>query len=132
MPGTIGLGTTLFVDDGGGNSFVAIPDVVSIDPPAEEIQIAESKRLDLTNNGLIGKVVATRDGGTWSFTYEYTNTLYARIEALKGLSKNFRITPNGGTQRSTPGIVTQNKQNEIAADGIMTCTATVTVNGPTT
>lgn len=131
MPGAIGLGTTLQIDDGAANAFQAVPDLLTIDPPAEEYGVAESKRLDLSG-ALMGKVATIKDGGTWSFTYEFTQTTYARIELLKGVSKNFRITPNGATVRSIPGFVTQNKQDAIEADGIMTATATVCVNGPTT
>lgn len=130
MPGAIGLGTTLHVDDGAANAFQVVPDLLSIDPPADEVGMVESKRLDISG-GLMGKVVGIKDGGTFSFTYEFTQAAYARMEALKGASKNFKITPNGGTARTTPGFVTQNKQDAIEADGIMSATVTVCVNGPT-
>lgn len=126
-----GLGTTIEINDGSANAFVAVADVVSITPPGDELQSAVSKRLNLTD-GLLGKVPTTTDGGEFSFTYEYDADEFDRINALKGESKSFKITPNGGTAYTIPGYVTKNMQNEIIADEIQTCTANVMVNGPIT
>lgn len=128
MASTIGLGTTLEINDGVANAFQAVAGVVSIDPPDAEVQVAESKRLDLSN-GLLGKVAATSDPGQFTFQYEYDSTLYSRLDGLKGVSKSFKITPNGGSARTVPGFIVQNKQDPIEPDTIMTATCTVQVNG---
>lgn len=125
---TIGLGTTLEINDGSASAFVDVANLITVDPPDAEIQVAESKRLDLSG-GLLGKVAATKDPGQFTYQYEYDSTEYSRHDGLKGTSKSFKITPNGGTARTIPGFIVSNKQDAVEADGIMTVTVTVQVNG---
>lgn len=127
---TIGLGSTLEINDGAASAFVDVTNLVDIDPPDDVMGAAESKRLDLASD-TITAVPTVKNPGEFSFTYEYDDgTEFDRIDALKGVAKSFKFTPNGGTAKTVPGFVTSNKMNQVVADQIMTATTTVRVTGP--
>jgi hypothetical protein len=125
----IGYGSTLQINDGASSAFEDVDNLVDIDPPDEMWGDTQSKRLDLASQQLT-YVKTLKDGGEFSFTYEFDSTAFARMEALKGADKSYKITPTGGSARTVPGFLTKNKMNQIQADGIITVTATVRVTGP--
>lgn len=126
----IGWDGTLSVNDGVAAAQVAIPDVVTIDPPAMETQIVESKRLDLTDR-VIEKVKSLRDPGTWSFQVEHEPDLYDRLLDLVDNTNTYIITTSDGTIITTSSIMTKAKVDPITADGIMMVTCDLTAHSIT-
>lgn len=128
----IGLGATIGVNDASGaGSNCIILDVISMTVPDSEINVVESKRLNLTNR-LIGKLQSLTDGGTFTFTYEYSEGKKARLDALMGSNQVWNVTMTDAWSRYCPGFLKSNKFDSIKADEIITCTAEVQTNGATT
>ena len=132
---TIGLGFTLAVNDGSGSTGSAsalILDIIDIDPPDVTVGTVESKRLNLSARTL-KKLAGLKDPGEFTFTYEFSSGKKARLDALVGSDRQFVFTApdagDGAFTKTVPGFISRNKKNQVTADGLMTCTATVVVTG---
>jgi hypothetical protein len=127
----IGYGAAVAINDGAGNAFQDVPDLTSIDPPADEVGSAESKRLNLPG-GVITSVSTLINPGEFSFTMEFDTPLMTRLESLKKVPKNFRITIPGTTSfvKTVPGFITKNETDSVEADKITSITTTVKITGP--
>lgn len=134
MP-VIGLGDKIQVDDGAASAFVDIDDVVNLNVPDDEFGVVESKRLNQDTDKLIGKVLTMKDAGEFTFQYEFSAVKKARLDALRGTTKNFKIIliSDGATTTWTatfPGAIRANKNEQVAPDEIKLATCTVVVMGP--
>lgn len=123
----IGEGTTLEIGDGSESAYVAVSNLIEITPPAEETEMVESKRLDLTSRRK-KYIAALTEQGTWSFQAEKTSSNVARFKALRGANKNFKITV-GGTARVVPSVVTKVMEDAITAPEIQTVTVELRMDG---
>lgn len=132
MP-VIGRGATLEVDDGASNAFVEIADIVNLTVPDVEVGVVESKRLNLASATVV-KLPALRNGGQFTFQYEFSQIKKTRLDALLGVQKNWKVTlpSDDGTPwvRTAPGILTSNKSGQVDPDQIQMVTGTVEVSGP--
>lgn len=128
MP-TIGLGATVAIDDGASSAYQVIPDVMHMTVPDPECGVAESKRLNLSGYTM-GKVATLLDPGQFTVTYEFSNTTKTRLDALVRVQHNFKvILPDSAWTRIAPGFIVSNKMDQVEADGIMTATVVIQVNG---
>lgn len=129
---SVGYGATLELDDGASSAYVAIADLVDIDPPEETATVVSSKRLSLTGGVLTKTATGIRDPGTFTFTYELSAANKARLDLVKGVQKNWKFTlpsVGGNYVKVVPGILTSNKIKAVTAEEIETATATVEVSG---
>lgn len=133
----IGLGAVIQVNDGAASAYVAIDDLVNLNVPDDEFGVVESKRLNQSSDKLIRKVVTMKDAGEFSFQYEFSAVKKARLDALKGTEKGFKIIlqSDGATATWTAsfnGIIRSNKIDQVEPDQIQMTTCTVVVTGPIT
>ena len=131
----IGLGCKVEINDGVADAYAEITAVTSLGTPDVTLNTTESKRLDITNR-TIRKVATMFDRGEVQITYEFSATEKDRLDGLRDAvtEKSFRFTvevPGGTDWVSDPlkGYVTKNVINDVVADEIVTCTATVTFSG---
>lgn len=131
----IGLGATLAVNDGSGGAGSAsaiIVDIMNLTVPDREVQIIDSKRLNMSDR-LIGKVAGMDEPGTFQFQYEFSTGKKTRLDALIGSDRVFVVTLPTDTgsawTRTVPGIITSNKNDQVEPDQIQTVTCTVQVTG---
>jgi hypothetical protein len=134
----LGLGATLAVNDGSGSSGSAsaiIVDIVNLTVPDREVQIVDSKRLNMADR-LIGKLAGMDEPGTFQFQYEFSTGKKTRLDTLIGSDRVFVVTLPTDTgsawTRTVPGIITSNKSDQVEPDGIQMCTCTVQVTGAAT
>jgi hypothetical protein len=132
MPGTIGVGAQVEINDGASNAFAVWNDVLDIEPNDDAFNVQESKRLNITSRR-VTKVLGVQTPGQLVVTYEFTKTEYTRIEALKTamVAKSFKITLPEGSPSWTAtftGFITSNKIQQVSADGIMTVQATIEIS----
>lgn len=134
----IGLGATVEINDGSGgagSAFGEVVDVVDMDVPDVEVGMVERKTLNLSDRTL-RKKAALKDPGEFSFVYEYSMGKKARLDALIGTDKSFKVTlpdaGDGAYTKTWPGFIKSNKLNRVSPDGLMTATCVVTVTGPAT
>ena len=130
-----GDGTTLEVNDGAAAAFVPILECESITPPASEVAIIPRKRL--SNVAYKEKLPSlTKDLGNLAFSYEVTDVLQVRLEALVGLvntpavttlTKTWRVTLPDGLRFSFTGFLQSAKPGAAVGDGIVMGTGTVVV-----
>lgn len=120
-----GEGSSLEVNDGSASAYVAIDDVLTIDPPDNTVIEIERNRLSVTT--MTEKAFSGRlELGTLSFTYEIDATSYSRIELLKKVSKGWKFKNSGTNQTMAfTGVLTANKKNGVAGQTIDSATATV-------
>jgi hypothetical protein len=131
----IGLGAKIQVDDGAASAYVDIDDCVNLNVPDDEFGVVESKRLNLSSDKLIRKIVTMKDAGEFTFQYEFSAVKKIRLDALKGIEHNFKIIllSDGSTATWTatfPGIIRGNKIDQVEPDAIQMVTCTVVVSGP--
>jgi hypothetical protein len=129
----IGLSSKVEIDDGASSAFVEITNVTSLGCPDITLGMVESKRLNITNR-TIRKVPAMFDRGEITITYEFSDTEKDRLDGLRDAvtEKSFKFTIEYGVTDWTEtikGYVTKNVINEVVADEIVTCTATITFSG---
>lgn len=134
---TIGLGTTLEVNDGVADAFAFVDNLVNIGVPDPETGVIERKLLGLTQR-TIRKKAALKDPGEFAFQYEYTPARKERFDALQDGEEyhwRFNVPPTDDAPsthfiRVVPGFVKSNKLDQIVPDQIVTATCVVTVSGP--
>lgn len=131
MPGTIGVGAQVQINDGASNAFQVWNDVLDIDVNDDTYNMQESKRLNITGRR-VTKVLGVCTPGQLQVTYEFTKTEYTRIQGLMDAqaAKQFQITlPDGSPNwtKTVTGYITSNKIQPVTADGIMTVQATIEV-----
>lgn len=127
----IGLGWKLQVNDGVAGAYADISYIVDLDPPDDgAFGMREKKTLDLSNS-TVTREKTVKTPGDWTFTYEWDKTQYARLELLDGTSQNWKVLSTDGTPfaRIVPGVLLQQKINQVTADGGVTVTATVGASG---
>jgi len=132
---TIGDGSTIEVNDGGGDAFVEIDQVIDFDVPSEQVGTVESKRLNLPGQ-VIKKLATLKKPGGFTIRQNFTHAGYARMEAIRATSQTtpkqwkFTITDDDGdTEITVPGILTENKVTKIEADKITEFETMVEVSG---
>lgn len=132
---SIGDGSTVEVNDGGGDAFVEIDMVIDFDVPSEQVGTVESKRLNLPGQ-VIKKLATLKKPGSFTIRQNFTNAGYARMEAIRATSQTtpkewkFTITDDDGdTEITVPGIITENKVTKIEADKITEFETMVEVSG---
>jgi hypothetical protein len=132
---TIGDGSIVEVNDGGGDAFVEVDLVISIGVPSEVVGTVDSKRLNLTGR-VIKKLATLKQPGTISIKQQFTKAGYARMEAIRATDqttpKQWKITiedDDGGTEITVPGIITENKVDSVEADKITEFETMVQVSG---
>lgn len=130
---TIGFGGVAEVNDGAADAFQVIPKVVSLGFPSEVVGTVESKRLDLTD-AVIVKLATLKNGDSFSIKIQHTKATYARMETIRKarVAKQWRITipdDDGGTEKTVPGILTQNKFDPMEAEKINEFEAIIEVSG---
>lgn len=131
----IGLGATLAVNDGSGGAGSAsaiILDICNLTVPDREVQIVDSKRLNMSDR-LIGKVAGMDEPGQFQFQYEFSTGKKTRLDALIGSDRVFVVTLPTDTgsawARTVPGIIVSNKSEQVEPDQIQMCTCVVQVTG---
>ena len=130
----IGYGSKVEINDGVASAFVEVSNLVSIKPPAEKVTVVPSKKLNGTSRTNTS-VPGMNEPGEFQFTYEYTDTEFDRIEALrrdatthKPLNKSFKITiedETADTVKTISGFVTSNEMDNVEAESITMVTVTV-------
>lgn len=133
---SVGFGGVLEMQDGAGDTYVAVPKIEVLGVPNPVTGIVESKTLDLPE-ATIRKLGTLVNGGTFTFKYHMIAATHARVEAIRvtRLPKNFRVkvpvdTGVGGFLVVTvPGIVTQNQIEDLEAEKITVGNVTVEVSG---
>lgn len=130
---TIGYGSTLEINDGSGGAFVAVPKIVTLGVPSYVVGTVESKRLDLTNRVIV-KLATLVNGGSFQFSVQHTNAMLTRLEAIRTalVPKQFRVTiidDDGNYSKTVPGILTENKVQDLDAEKITVIDVTVEVSG---
>lgn len=130
---SIGFGGTLEINDGAGDTFVAVDMIVTLGIPNYTVGTVESKRLDLPG-GVIKKLATLKNGGSLTVKQQFTNAGYARMNALRDAKaeKQFRFTipdDDGDTQVTVPGLVTANKVSDLDAEKITEFDTTIEVSG---
>jgi hypothetical protein len=133
---TIGYGSTLEVEDGPGPTFVVIPKIQTLGVPSYVTGVVESKRLDLTNRVIV-KIPTLVNGGSWTFTVQFTNETHARLVAIRDalVEINWRVTisdDDTDTTVTAPGILTECKVEDLDAEKITVINCTVEVSGDDT
>ncbi len=131
----IGLGATLAVNDGSGGAGSAsaiIVDIMNLTVPDAEVNVVESKRLNLSDTYLV-KLAALKEPGQFSFQYEFSTGKKTRLDALLGSDRVFIVTLPTDTgsawTRTTSGFIVSNKSDQVEADAIQTVTCTVQCTG---
>jgi hypothetical protein len=123
----IGLGDKVEIDDGAAGAYQLVPNLVSIDAPDAMLGAAVSKRLN--SGGVLTKVATVKDPGELKFTWEYDQATMTRLNNLKGVAHNFKVTikdpANADFVRICPGFIQQNKPTKIVADEIKEIETTV-------
>lgn len=130
----IGKGWKLAVDDAAGPAYDDIDGISDLSGPDDgPYGMAESKRLDITND-TVTRVPTVKTPGAFAFTYDFDKTQYARLDAIKGGVKNWRISSTDGTPwtRIVPGVLTEQRIEGVVADGIVSVACTVEVTGAAT
>ena len=133
---TIGYGSTLEVNDGPAAAFVVIPKIVTLGVPSYVTGVVESKRLDLTNKVIV-KLPTLVNGGSWSFTAQFTHATHARLIAIRDalVAYQWRVTildDDTDTTVTAPGILTECKVEDLDAEKITVINCTVEVSGDDT
>lgn len=130
----IGLGWKIQVDDGAANAFVDITAVTNLNVPSDgPFGTVESKRLDITNK-TVTRVPTVKTPGSFSFTYEFDKTQFARLELIRGIEKNWKVSSTDAVAwtRTAPGVLVEQKIEGVSADGIVQVACTVEVTGAAT
>lgn len=127
----IGSGWALAVNDGVASAFADIAAITEVQPPEDGVVgMAESKRLD--GGGVVSRVPTVKTPVDFTFTYEHSKTGFDRLDAHKGVSKNWKITditPTTPWTKTFPGVLTSHVQQPVNADGIVLVVGTVAVTG---
>jgi hypothetical protein len=120
-------GVLIEVNDGAANAFAAITVTRSITPPMTDTKPVERRRL--VNPGYVENIPARRVILTdCTFEYEITDALQVRLEALRAVTKNYRVTWPDGLRVAFSGWLKNAGANAMAdPDEIATGTATVVV-----
>lgn len=120
-------GVLIEVNDGVASAFVAITITRSITPPSTDTKPVERRRL--VNPGYVENLPAKRLILTdCSFEYEITDVLQVRLEGLRGVTKNYRITWPDGLRVAFSGWLKNAAANAMSdPDEIATGTATVVI-----
>jgi hypothetical protein len=120
-------GVTLEVNDGAASAYVGITDLETLDAPGATVKMVERKRL--ANTGLVEKVPSPRkDPGECAFTYELTDVLHVRMDALLGVTgKGWRVTYPDGLRLAFTGTLSENKPQQSKGEEIQLASAKVTV-----
>lgn len=133
MP-VIGLGAKLEVNDGVGDAFAEVADIVNLTVPDKEFGVVESKRLNQSADKTIRKIPTMANPGQFTFQYEFNTTKKSRLDLLLGIEKQWKVTlksdAGGDWTRTVPGILTANKSDTVEPDAIQMVTCTVEVSGP--
>ena len=130
MATTVGYGSKLSVGDGVSLALVEIPYMVSITVPDAEAEVVESTHLASANRTreYIAGLVSP---GNFGWLCRFDKTSYARILALKGLAKAFKIEWPDTSSATFSAIVTK-AECEIGLDSVVDVKADARVSGPVT
>lgn len=120
-----GDGIMLEVNDGAASAFVALTEIESITPPGTSRKMVQRNRLSVTN--LVERVASPRrDPGDITVTFELTDVLAARLEALDGVSKSYRITYlTDGLRLAVTGTLYQTKPGQVQAEQFVMAAVTI-------
>lgn len=131
---TLGWGGTIEINDGASNTFVAVPDVITIDPPAEVTGVVERRLLGLANRVITAKP-GMKNPGEFTYSFEQTTEERNRHDTLRAdqTIKNFKITvqDDDGSDlvKTYPGFITTVKTEALEDEKITVCAVTVRVTG---
>ena len=111
-----GDGMLLEVNDGVAGTFVAVTEIEQITPPGHSRRMVERRRLSVNN--LVERVASPRrDPGDLQFTFEMTDVLQARLDALDGVSRSYRVTYPDGLRLAFTGTLYSLKPQAAQAEG---------------
>jgi hypothetical protein len=112
---SLGDTTTLAVNDGASNAFVAVTGIIDFDPPGDSKQLIDVTALDSTAGTRV-KMLGTRaDPGQWSFRVFQSTTERTRFDGLysNGTSKSYKITYPDATIDTVTCVVLECKTSKI-------------------
>lgn len=136
---SIGYGATLEIDDGGtgaasdGTSFEELPKITNLGVPSRKTNIVESKTLD-SPAMVIRKIAAMKDGGEFTIKWQFVHAQWLRMEVIREARQTniYRVTiqdDDGDTEIEVPGILTENKVDNLEPEKITEVESMVTVAG---
>jgi len=134
MPGNIGLGAKISVDDGTGTppaNVVDFTDVTQITVPTSDINVVENSHLGVLNRTRT-YVAGLIDPGMMDFTQRYTDDAYDRALKLRGNAHNWTITFPDTSKAAFAGFVTKVECDIAALDQIVDMKLSVKVTGAVT
>lgn len=132
---SIGKGSTVHINDGGSNAYVAVDNLVDFEPPDPVLQTVESKRLTLPGDTLV-EVPTIFKAGQAKLRWQMGHDNWTRFDGLRAnkTKKNFKFTTNDDTSTTVvicAGMVTSNKRAKVEIDKIQEVDSTITLTGPT-
>lgn len=132
----LGYGATLEINDGGGGSFVAVPNITAMNVPSVMRNVIESRRLDLPENFVV-KLKGLKNRDSIVVTSQLTNAEHARLKALAEgeTDYQFRFTvPDDtgltGTQVTVNGFIRNHTITSVETEKINEMETTIEVYGP--
>lgn len=120
-------GTKLETNDGVAAAYADVTDLETLTAPKSTYKMVERKRLSAT--GLVEKVPSPRvDPGECAFTFELTDVLFARLDALKGANgKGWRVTFPDGLRLAFTGCLNELGPGQSQGEGIQMGEGKITV-----
>lgn len=127
---TIGYGSKLSLGDGVSAALVEIPYLSSISVPDAEAQIVEATHLG-SSGRLREYIPGLIEPGNFGFTGRFDKATYARLLAVKGASKAWKIEwPD--TSNATFNAILTKTDCEMVADGVVDVKSEAKVAGAVT
>jgi hypothetical protein len=105
-------GTTVTFNDGAASAYVAVPDIISFNPPEGEIGEYDGTALTSTAGIMIKKPKSRMEPGTWDYTAFYSDAEYLRVVAARGVEKSHKITYPDTKIDTIPGFIKSVKRLE--------------------
>lgn len=112
---SLGDTTTITVNDGASNAYVAVTGVIDFDPPSDAKKLIDVTALDSTAGTMV-KMAGTRaEPGQWSFRVFQSTTERTRFGGLyaNGTSKTYKVTYPDATIDSVDCYVLEVKTSKI-------------------
>jgi hypothetical protein len=122
-------GCVFSVNDGTAGAHAAITGVITITPPASETGEWDATALDSTAGTMIKKPKSRAEPGTMSWTMFNDGTEYARLKALQGTEKEFKLTYPNSKIDTWDGFIRKVEQTELQNQEPAKITVTVQVKG---
>lgn len=85
----IGIGATLELGDGTDDALVVVSPLLELTPPADEVNTWEYVEVD--GDRVQKSIASITNPGEWSFSCEYTAARMARLKAVQGVDKPYRV-----------------------------------------